>query len=36
LDKALKQAFRSDKPAIVDVVVDPDEMAPIIKMAARD
>ncbi|MDH5635519.1 MAG: thiamine pyrophosphate-dependent enzyme, partial [Candidatus Bathyarchaeota archaeon] len=36
LDKALKQAFKSDNPAIVDVVVDPDEMAPMIKVAAED
>jgi pyruvate oxidase len=36
LDEALEQAFKSDKSAIVDVVVDPDEMAPIIKVAAED
>ena len=36
LDKALKQAFKSDNPAIVDVVVDPDEMAPMIKVAVED
>jgi thiamine pyrophosphate-dependent acetolactate synthase large subunit-like protein len=36
LDKALEQALKSDKPAIVDVVVDPDEIAPIIKGAAEE
>ena len=36
LDEALEQAFKSDKPAIVDVVVDPEKMAPIIKVAAED
>jgi pyruvate oxidase len=36
LDKALEKAFKSDNPAIVDVVVDPDKMAPIIKVAAED
>ena len=30
LDKALEQAFKSNKPAIIDVVVDPDKMAPMI------
>jgi len=28
LDKALEQAFKSDKPAIVDVAVNPEKMAP--------
>lgn len=28
LDKALEPAFKSDKPAIVDVAVDPEKMAP--------
>ncbi len=36
LDKALEKAFKSDNPAIVDVVVDPDKMAPIITVAAED
>jgi len=36
LDRALEQAFKSDNPAIVDVVVDPEKMAPIIKVAAED
>jgi thiamine pyrophosphate-dependent acetolactate synthase large subunit-like protein len=36
LDKALERAFKSDNPVIVDVLVDPDEMAPIVKMAAED
>ncbi|MCP8304718.1 MAG: rubredoxin [archaeon] len=33
LDRALEQAFKSDKPAIVDVVVDPEKMAPMIRRA---
>jgi len=33
LDTALVQAFKSDKPAIVDVVVDREKMAPITKMS---
>jgi len=36
LDKALEQAFKSDKPAIVDVVVDPEKMSPMIRVAAED
>jgi len=36
LDKALKQAFKSDKPLIVDVVVDPEKIVPIIKVASED
>jgi thiamine pyrophosphate-dependent acetolactate synthase large subunit-like protein len=36
LDKALEQAFKSDKPAIVDVVVDSEKIAPIIKVASED
>jgi rubredoxin len=36
LDKALEQATKSDKPAIVDVVVDPKKIAPIIKVASED
>jgi thiamine pyrophosphate-dependent acetolactate synthase large subunit-like protein len=36
LDKALEQAFKSDKPAIVDVVVVSDEIALIIKVAAEE
>ncbi|MFX0097132.1 MAG: thiamine pyrophosphate-binding protein [Candidatus Hodarchaeota archaeon] len=31
LDKALEQAFKSDKPSLVDVLVDPEKMAPGIK-----
>jgi len=27
-NKALEQAFKSDKPAIVDVAVNPEKMAP--------
>ena len=33
LDPALVQAFKSDKPAIVDVVVDREKMAPITKIS---
>lgn len=33
LHKALAQAFKSEKPAIVDVVVDPEKMAPITRMS---
>ena len=33
LDRALEGAFASDRPAIIDVVVDPEKMAPIVKMA---
>ena len=29
LDKAIKKALESDKPAIVDVVVDPEKLEPI-------
>lgn len=36
LDKALEQAFKSDKPAIIDVVVDSNESALIIKVAAEE
>ena len=32
LDGALERAFKSANPVIVDVLVDPDEMAPIVKM----
>jgi pyruvate oxidase len=31
LDETLKRAFESDKPAIIDVIVNPEEMAPAIK-----
>jgi pyruvate oxidase len=31
LETALKQAFASDKPALIDIIVDPEKMAPIIK-----
>ncbi|MFX0067771.1 MAG: thiamine pyrophosphate-binding protein [Candidatus Hodarchaeota archaeon] len=34
LDTALERAFKSDKPALVDVVVDPEKMAPGIKKAS--
>ncbi|MCG7849488.1 MAG: thiamine pyrophosphate-dependent enzyme [ANME-2 cluster archaeon] len=30
LDEALQKAFNSDKPALVDVIVDPERMAPIV------
>jgi len=30
LDEALEKAFNSDKPAVVDVLVDPDRMSPIV------
>ena len=33
LDDALEKAFRSDKPAIIDILVDPEKMAPVIKTA---
>lgn len=36
LDQSIEQAFKSEKPAIVDVVVDSEEMAPIIKSAPKD
>ncbi|MEX2721807.1 MAG: hypothetical protein Q6362_010420 [Candidatus Wukongarchaeota archaeon] len=31
LDGALKAAFESDMPAIIDVVVDPELLAPVTK-----
>jgi len=33
LDRALVQAFKSDKPAIVDVFVEREKMAPITKIS---
>ena len=33
LDKAIEEAFTSDKPAIVDIIVDPEAFASIIKKA---
>lgn len=33
LDEALERAFKSDKPAIIDVLVDPEHMSPVIKTA---
>ena len=33
LEEALEKAFASDKPAIIDVLVDPEKMAPIVKSA---
>lgn len=33
LDKAVEEAFTSDKPAIVDIIVDPEAFASIIKKA---
>lgn len=36
LDKTLEKAFKSDNPAIVDVIVDPESMAPIIKSASLE
>ena len=35
LDKALEKAFSSDKPAIIDAVVDPVKMSPIIRAVPR-
>jgi pyruvate oxidase len=26
LDKALREAFESDKPSLIDIIVDPDKM----------
>ncbi len=36
LDTALELAFKSDKPVIVDVVVDPEKMSPMITVAPKD
>lgn len=33
LDSAIGKAFASDRPCIIDVVVDPEKMAPIVKKA---
>ncbi len=33
LDEVLEKAFKSDKPAIIDILVDPEKMAPVIKTA---
>ena len=33
LDEALKEAFASDRPALIDVLVDPEKMAPSTKVA---
>jgi pyruvate oxidase len=31
LETALKQAFTTDKPALIDIIVDPEKMAPMTK-----
>ena len=31
LDKAIEEAFASDKPALVDIITDPEAFAPITK-----
>jgi pyruvate oxidase len=33
LDEALEKAFASDKPALIDILVDPEKMAPLTKGA---